>query len=84
MTERQRIRQYILENFMFTDDETALNDGESLLNKGVIDSVGALEITQFIEETFNIKVKEDEMLPQNLDSVDNIVAFVERKQMASS
>jgi len=84
MTERQRIRQYILENFMFTDDETALNDGESLLNKGVIDSVGALEITQFIEETFNIKVKEDEMLPENLDSVDNIVAFVERKQMASS
>lgn len=84
MTERQRIRQYILENFMFTDDETALNDGESLLSKGVIDSVGALEITQFIEETFNIKVKEDEMLPENLDSVDNIVAFVQRKQTASS
>ena len=84
MTERQRIRQYILENFMFTDDETALNDGESLLNKGVIDSVGALEITQFIEETFNIKVKEDEMLPENLDSVNNIVAFVQRKQSASS
>lgn len=69
---------------MFTDDETALNDGESLLTKGVIDSVGALEITQFIEETFNIKVKEDEMLPENLDSVDNIVAFVQRKQSASS
>lgn len=84
MTERKRIREYILENFMFTDDETALNDGESLLTKGVIDSVGALEITQFIEETFNIKVKEDEMLPENLDSVDNIVAFVQRKQSASS
>lgn len=69
---------------MFTDDESALNDGESLLTKGVIDSVGALEITQFIEETFNIKVKEDEMLPENLDSVDNIVAFVRRKQTALS
>lgn len=84
MTERKRIREYILENFMFTDDEAALNDGESLLTKGVIDSVGALEITQFIEETFNIKVKEDEMLPENLDSVDNIVSFVQRKQSASS
>lgn len=69
---------------MFTDDESALNDGESLLTKGVIDSVGALEITQFIEETFNIKVKEDEMLPENLDSVDNIVAFVRRTQTALS
>ena len=69
---------------MFTDDEAALNDGESLLTKGVIDSVGALEITQFIEETFSIKVKEDEMLPENLDSVDNIVSFVQRKQSASS
>ncbi|MBK8335796.1 MAG: acyl carrier protein [Sterolibacteriaceae bacterium] len=84
MTERKRIRAYILENFMFTDDESALNDGESLLTKGVIDSVGALEITQFIEETFNIKVKEDEMLPENLDSVDNIVAFVRRTQTALS
>lgn len=84
MTERKRIREYILENFMFTDDEAALNDGESLLTKGVIDSVGALEITQFIEETFSIKVKEDEMLPENLDSVDNIVSFVQRKQSASS
>jgi acyl carrier protein len=69
---------------MFTDDEAALNDAESLLTKGVIDSVGALEITQFIEETFNIKVREDEMLPENLDSVDNIVAFVQRKQSVSS
>lgn len=79
MSERQQVRRYILENFMFTDEDSALQDGESLLDKGVIDSVGALEITQFIEETFGIKVKEDEMLPENLDSIDNIVGFVKRK-----
>lgn len=84
MSERKQIRQYILENFMFTDDDAALKDEESLLTKGVIDSVGALEITQFIEETFDIKVREDEMLPENLDSVDNIVAFVARKQTAKT
>ncbi len=84
MDARSQVRKYILENFMFTDDESSLIDQESLLTKGVIDSVGALEITQFIEETFQIKVKENEMLPENLDSVDNIVAFVSRKHAAGS
>jgi acyl carrier protein len=80
MSTRQLIRRYVLENFMFTDDESALQDTESMLDKGIIDSVGALEIIQFLEESFQIKVKDDEMLPENLDSVDNLVAFVERKQ----
>lgn len=80
MSTRQLIRRYVLENFMFTDDESALQDTESMLDKGIIDSVGALEIIQFLEESFQIKVKDDEMLPENLDSVDNLVAFVGRKQ----
>jgi acyl carrier protein len=80
MSTRQLVRRYVLENFMFTDDESALQDSESMLDKGIIDSVGALEIIQFLEESFKIKVKDDEMLPENLDSVDNVVAFVERKQ----
>lgn len=77
---KQTIRHYILENFLFTDDESALTDGDSFLAGGIIDSTGVLEIMYFIEETFGMSVNDDEMLPENLDSIDNLVAFVTRKQ----
>lgn len=84
MSIRQTIRRYILENFLFTDDEAALRDGNSFLAGGIIDSTGVLEIMLFIEETFGIKVEDEEMLPENLDSIDNLVAFVQRKQAVAS
>lgn len=77
---RKPIRQYILQNFLFTDEESALVDSDSFLAGGIIDSTGVLEIMYFIEDTFGISVNDDEMLPQNLDSVDNLVGFVMRKQ----
>ncbi len=76
------IRQYILGNLLFTEDESALQDNDSFLDQGIIDSTGVLEIILFIEETFNIKVNDDEMLPANLDSVENLAAFINRKQAA--
>ena len=84
MSIRQTIRRYILENLLFTDDESALQDGDSFLKEGILDSTGVLEIMLFIEETFDIQVNDDEMLPENLDSVDNLVAFVERKQAVAA
>lgn len=78
------IRLYILENFLFTDDESILKDDDSFLTKGIIDSTGVLEIMLFIEETFGIKVEDDEMLPENLDSIDNLVAFIQRKQAVAA
>jgi acyl carrier protein len=83
MSIQQSIRSYVLENFLFTDDESVLKDSDSFLAGGIIDSTGVLEIMLFIEETFDIKVKDEEMLPENLDSVDNLVAFVARKQTAT-
>jgi acyl carrier protein len=80
MDAKQKIRHYILENFLFTDDESALNDSDSFLAGGIIDSTGILEIMYFIEETFCISVADDEMVPENLDSVNNLHAFVTRKQ----
>lgn len=74
------IRQYILENLLFTEDESVLQDGDSFLDSGIIDSTGVMEVILFIEETFDIKVNDDEMLPANLDSVDKLVAFIQRKQ----
>ena len=82
MSIRQTIRSYILENLLFTDDESVLNNSDSFLAEGILDSTGILEIMFFIEETYGFQVNDDEMLPENLDSVDNLVAFVERKQTA--
>ncbi|TRW92070.1 acyl carrier protein [Candidatus Methylobacter oryzae] len=77
---KKTIRQYILESFLFTEDESALQDNDSFLDTGIIDSTGVLEIILFIEETFGIKVNDNEMLPANLDSVDNLTNFVQLKQ----
>ena len=56
-----------------------LVDDESMLEKGIIDSTGVLELVAFIESTFDIKVEDEELIPENLDSIKNIVSFLERK-----
>ena len=73
----QKVRGFILENFMFSNDESALNSEESLLDKGVIDSTGVMELVAFLEDKF--RSNDDELVPENLDSVRNIVAFVDSK-----
>ncbi len=75
---RQRIRQYILENLMFSDDPSQLPDDVSLLDRGIIDSTGVLEVVMFIEETFGMKVRDSDLLPENFDSVARIADFVAR------
>jgi len=81
MSARQQIRQFILNNYLFTDDESKLADTESLMASGVMDSTGILELIMFLEEKFGIKVADEEMIPSNLDSVSNAVDFIERKQL---
>jgi acyl carrier protein len=75
---RERVRQFIAKNF-FVTDIAALDDDSSLLEKGIIDSTGMLEVIGFLESSFEVRVEDDEMLPENLDSVGRIVAFVARK-----
>ncbi|MFU8790020.1 MAG: acyl carrier protein [Methylobacter sp.] len=75
------IRDYILGNLLFTEDPSVLQDDDSFLTQGIIDSTGVLEIILFIEDTFGIKVSDDEMLPANLDSVNKLAAFIMRKQL---
>lgn len=77
---KKTIRRYIMENLLFTEDESAIQDGDSFLEGGIIDSTGVMEIIMFIEETFGIKVDDSEMLPANLDSINNLAAFIQRKQ----
>jgi len=79
MSLRSEIKQFILGNYLFTNDESAIADDDSLLKKGIVDSTGMLELIMHVEEKYGIKVAEDEMIPLNLDSVSNVTAFVERK-----
>ena len=75
-----KVRGYILENLMFSSDENELANDASLMERGVIDSTGVLEIVLFLETEFGIEVKASEMLPENFDSVNNLVRFVSRLQ----
>ncbi|GAB1265242.1 acyl carrier protein [Aurantivibrio infirmus] len=76
---KQKLRNYILENYLFTDDESALKNEDSLLDLGIIDSTGIMELIVYLEQDFNIKVEDQEMIPENLDSVDNLSAYVTQK-----
>ncbi len=80
MSIEHNVRAYILDNFLFTDDDSALQNSESLLDRGIIDSTGVMELVAFLEEKFGLGIEDDELLPENLDSVDQIVGFVSRKQ----
>jgi len=78
MTNLQMIRSFITENFLFSDDES-LNENESLLEQGIIDSTGILELVSFVESTFDITVADDDIVPENFDSISNVVNYLERK-----
>lgn len=79
---REKIRGHILNNLMFTNDQARLADDASLLDLGVIDSTGVLELVLVIEENFAMQVKDSAMVPENFDSVDRIVSFVMRSKAA--
>jgi acyl carrier protein len=82
-TLNDQIRNFILENYLFTNDVNALKVDDSLLGRGIVDSTGMLEIIFFIEEQLGVKVKDEEMIPDNLDSVNKIAAFVSTKRKAA-
>ena len=75
----KQLRDYIVENFLFGDTETEFSDTDSFMEKGIIDSTGILEVITYIEENFDIKIEDDELIPENLDSISNIVNFIDRK-----
>ena len=76
------IRKFIEENFIL-EKEDHLGDEDSLLEKGIIDSTGVLELVAFLEETYQFKIKDEELVPENLDSIKNISQFVQNKLNAS-
>lgn len=80
----QRVRQFIVSNFLFGDESTPLARDESLLESRTVDSMGVLELVAFLEQTFHLHVANDELVPENLDSVANIAAYLQRKLGAAA
>ena len=71
------VRTFLFDNYMIEDD---LDNDDSFLEKGIIDSTGILELIVFLEETFNIEVEDEEVIPENLDSVNKIDSYINCKQ----
>lgn len=72
------IRDFVVQNFMFGDG-ALLQDDTSFMGQGIIDSTGILELVLFLEETYNIKIEDDELVPENLDSIVSMSRFLEKK-----
>lgn len=75
---RDIIRTFVVENFLF-DSDGDLKDNTSFLEEGIIDSTGILELVTFIEETYEISVEDEELVPENLDSIANVVQYILKK-----
>ncbi len=78
-TNEEKIRAFILNNFLFDANEGALANDASFLEQGIIDSTGVLELVEWLEEAFAIKIEDVELIPENLDSVDRLAQFIGKK-----
>jgi len=74
-----QIRSYILENFLYTSDVSKLRNDDSFLEEGILDSTGILELLMFVEETFGVQVDDEEVIPENFDSVDRLMRYILQK-----
>ena len=74
-----KIREFIFENFLFGGKDDELENDASFLDQGIIDSTGVLELVEWLEDEFDIQVDDDELVPENLDGVNNLNAYINKK-----
>jgi acyl carrier protein len=79
MLQRQQIKGFILENFLFSNDDKAIGDQDSLIRGGIIDSTGIHELIMFLEEKFQLSVPPEDMIPANFDSIHTVDTYVTQK-----
>jgi len=73
------IKEFVVANFLFGQEGTGLSEQQSFLETGIIDSTGVLELVAFVEQRYGISVGDRELLPENLDSIENLTGFIGRK-----
>ncbi len=80
METKNLVRTFIVKNFLFGDESGLTSDSVSLLDSGIMDSIGVMELVSFLEVDLEIEVPDDDLKPDNLDSVDNLVAYINRRR----
>ena len=83
MEHKQAIREFVVENFLF-GEANGLEEETSFLENGIIDSTGILELVTYLEETFGIEVEDEELVPENLDSIANVAKYLTTKQESAA
>ncbi|MFI4849840.1 MAG: acyl carrier protein [Gimesia chilikensis] len=76
---QSEIRNFVAENFLFGEDPESLQNDDSFLETGIIDSTGVLELVAFIEDQYDVEVDDDELVPENLDSINRLIDFIDSK-----
>jgi acyl carrier protein len=74
------LRSFLAENFLLGEEFRGLPGSASLIEAGIIDSTGVLELVGFLEETYGVEIADSELVPENLDSIDNILRFMAWKR----
>ena len=82
MTIQERVKQFVVENFYVTDP-SELTDDTSLITSGFVDSTGMLEVIAFLESEYGIDIEDQETVPENLETIGRVAAFVTRKRLAA-
>jgi acyl carrier protein len=80
---KTRVRQFVIDSFLFGQDSQSLSDNDSFLDRGIVDSTGVLELVSFLETQFNVSVDNHELIPDNLDSINRVTTFVSAKLSGS-
>ena len=83
MEAKTKVKEFIINNFLMGADSKSIQDDTSFLEEGIIDSTGILELVEYIQETFEIKVEDEELVPENLDSLNNLEKFINSKKQSS-
>jgi acyl carrier protein len=76
---KETIRTYIAENILFSDNGYPYDDDASFLEEGIVDSMGIMELVMFVDEKFGITVEDEELVPDNFDSVSMLAAYIQSK-----
>jgi len=81
---KNTIRGFIKSNFLFGSEDAKISDDDSFFETGIIDSTGMLELVSFVENAFGLEVADMDLIPENLDSVNKLAGFIDRKKVASA
>jgi acyl carrier protein len=74
------VRHFIVEHFLYGDTSSPLRPDDSFLDKGIIDSTGVLELVAYLQKTFNIEIEDQEIIPDNFDSIAKLTRYIQQKQ----